>query len=395
MAHYDAIGLEARVSHTHVIVESCTDEISDYLLRHEIMSVHGLEGSPQIYPACIQIKLGGSGTTVPEKTSKILNAYQDFDQTYMHYQPKTAAGLLSPEKPFFTPGPPVYDGSGGGQDGGVGYSGTAAANATLSDSNAVAASISSSLAAAGYTDTNYVPNPNAGASTIVQSGAISAASSLATTPVGTSIQAGATFVADPLAPLATAPQSVPAGPGASAVPSPPVGSGPAAGPSATGPTAGNPNAYAGPPPAAGADAANPAPSFNVNLSNKGVVNDTAAVDAVPDSSDGLEGANADGNTTASPSANAGVSSAPDPSATALAAGAESSAPSVTSEPATSAAATGTSEYASDIQGGSCQTETWRCQKKADGTMFLEVCEPKAKGYSQYFAFEHLILRLTM
>jgi hypothetical protein len=377
MADHDALGFEARVSHTHVIVKSPTNDISDHLLRHEIMSVHGLEGTPQIYPACIQIKLGGSGTVVPEKTYKILDAYKNFDSTFMHYQPKTAAGLLSPEKPFLTPGPPIYDGSGGGADGGVGYSGTAAANATLSDSNAVAASISSSLAAAGYTDTNYVPNPNAATSTAAQSGASSAVGSLATTAIGTSVQGGATSAAGSSAPAAGS-----TAPGGSANPSmsPPVGSGiPGA------PNPGGPNAYTSPPPVSGAYTAAPTGNIMGEFVNKAVVNASDGTGSTlekpfPSSSDGVT---------------AGADTVSPTPATALAAGADSTAASVISGAATSSAATGASEYASNIQGGSCKTETWRCQKKADGTMFLEVCEPKAVGYGQYLVSAYPILRLTM
>ena len=360
------------------------DDISEYLLRHEIMSVHGTEGSPQIYPACIQIKLGGSGTTVP-KTVKILDAYQNYDQTYMHYQPKTTEGLKTPEKPFFCPGPPVYDGSGGGAEGGVGYSGTAAANATLADSDAVAASLSSSYAAAGYTSTDsYLPNPNAPAPTVAQSDISSVVDPLTTAAVATSVPAGITSVEGSSPPVPTS-QAGPTAPGAPAIPS-----------------------ISSPAVAAGAGAANPSPSFDIKMANKGVVNnaaaggDAAAVKSLPVPSVGNAATDAGQATSAIPSANAGGASASDPSATALAAGADSAVVSVTSDSAATSAATGTPDYASNIQGGACQVPSWRCQKYVNGTDFLEVCESKkidvvsgGTVYGQYLAIVDSILKLTM
>lgn len=358
------------------------DDISEYLLRHEIMSVHGTEGSPQIYPACIQIKLGGSGTTVP-KTVKILDAYQNYDQTYMHYQPKTTEGLKTPEKPFFCPGPPVYDGSGGGAEGGVGYSGTAAANATLADSDAVAASLSSSYAAAGYTSTDsYLPNPNAPAPTVAQSDISSVVDPLTTAAVATSVPAGVTSFEGSSTPVATsqAGSTARGGPASPSISSPAVAAG----------------------------AANPSPSVDIKMANKGVVNnaaaggDAAAVKSLPASSVGDAAADAGQATSAITSANAGGASASDPSATTLAAGADSPVVSVTSDSAVLSATTGISDYASNIQGGACQVPSWRCQKYANGTDFLEVCNSKkidvvsgGTVYGQYLAIVDSILKLTI
>ena len=343
MAYQDPLRLEKGVSPS-VRRKSQTNISRHYLLRHEIISVHGTEGLPQIYPVCIQINLSGSGTTVPKDTYKFPDIYNNFDTTFKAFQTKHDWDEFkpAPDHEFVAPGPPLYDGSGGGNS----KSKRTGTGAPLKTGPGVGAAIDGKAA-----DTYTLASTSAGAATSSVSSSILPAAAL------TSTQGGP---ADSLS-------------------SPPVG---------------GPSGYAGPSPAAGADAANPAPSFNVNLSNKGVVNDTAAGDAIPDSSDGLEGAHADANTTASPSANAGVSSAPDPSATAIAAGANAAASSVVSSPATAPAVTGTSEYASNIQGGDCLTEHWRCQKKADGTMFLQVCKNKADGslgYGQYSASVHSIV----
>jgi hypothetical protein len=349
-----------------------TDIGSKYLLRHEIITVHGVEGSPQIYPFCIQIDLASSGTTVPKDTYKFPNIYNEFDTTFNNFQIK---GGVDTEKPnpsheFVAPGPPIYDGSGGGNSK-SGRTGTGAA----SNSNPGGAT-GGGAASAGASSVSdpYAPAaagaPVAGASSVVDP--------LAPTVTGVSAQAGVSAAPDPYAP------AVPIDP-AAPVPSVPIDpAAPVASPPVGGPSAGDPNAPAGPPPVPGAGAANPAPSIDINLSNKGVDNgvaaDGAAVDkTLPAPSGGLEDANAGANTTD------GVSASDSP-ATALAAGANAAASSVLSSPSTAPAVTGTSEYASNIQGGKCHSNTWRCQTKADGTMSLDVCGNKDSSVLGEYTF---------
>ena len=325
MAYQDPVRLGKGVSPS-VHRKSQTNRSSHYLLRHEIISVHGTEGLPQIYPVCIQINLSGSGTTVPKDTYKFPDIYNNFDTTFKAFQTKHDWDEFkpAPDHEFVAPGPPLYDGSGGGNS----KSKRTGTGAPLKTGPGVGAAIDGKAA-----DTYTLASTVAGAATSSVSSSPLPAAAL------TSTQAGS---ADPLS------------------------SAPAGGPTASG---ADPAGYTG---------------AMINVAQK-------KVDASDGTASPLEKplpSSSDGVTT-------GTDSASPTFVTALAAGADSPAPSVTSEPATSAAATGTSEYASDIQGGSCQTETWRCQKKADGTMFLEVCEPKAKGYSQYFALAHLFLGLTM
>ncbi|KAL6305717.1 glycosyl hydrolase family 61-domain-containing protein [Sparassis latifolia] len=68
-----------------------------YLIRHEIISLQlaNSEGGAEFYPACIQVKISGSGTGTPQSTVTFPGAYSDTD-----------AGILTPN--VYNPGF-VYD----------------------------------------------------------------------------------------------------------------------------------------------------------------------------------------------------------------------------------------------------------------------------------------------
>jgi hypothetical protein len=79
--------------------------IRDYLVRHEIIAMHGV-GAPQIYPVCFQARLTGSGTAKPADTAKFPAAYDinDMFKTYSIYDGRNDHSQCVP------PGPPVYQG---------------------------------------------------------------------------------------------------------------------------------------------------------------------------------------------------------------------------------------------------------------------------------------------
>jgi len=380
MANQDPVRLEKRVSpflKAHQGNQS--NKFSHYLLRHEIISVHATEGLPQIYPVCIQINLSGSGTTVPKATYKFPDIYNNFDTTFENFQTKANWDEFkpAPDHEFVAPGPPLYDGSGGGNS----ISKRTGTGAPLKTSPGEGAAIEGKPADTYILASTPAGTPVVGASTIADPSVPTAG--------GVSAQPDVSAVADP---YATAISDAPIA-GASSVPNP-IGSAAAVSSVPAGPAA--------------ADPANPAPSVDIKLSNKGVVNnaaaggDAAAVKSLPVPSVGNAAADAGQATSAIPSANAGVASASEPSATALAAGADSPVVSVTSDSAAASAATGTSDYASNIQGGACQVPSWRCQKYANGTDFLEVCDTKkidvVSGgivYGQYLAIVDSILMLTL
>jgi hypothetical protein len=368
-----------------------------YLLRHEILSVHGVVGTAQIYPFCVQIDLASSGSTVPQETYTVSQIYDDFSHSYLEYQIQGGEGLAPiPSRPFTAPGPPVFNGAGGkgGNSGGSGGTYTGGAlNTTVPITSVLPSAGSPSTAVSGQAGASGLPDPYAPTSPVVPAAGV--------TSVVAPFVPGVTEVRLPTVQDFTPPggsgsaSSLSAGGTNASVPNAP------AIPSADGPNASVPNAPASPPPAVGAGAANPVPSININLSGKGVVNDTAAGAAavdktIPVPSGGDTAANASGNTDAIPSANAGGVSASDPSATALAAGANAAASSLLSSPATAPAVTGVSDYASNIQGGICHSNTWRCQTAANGTMSLDVCGNKDSSVlGEYFPFAYSILRLIV
>jgi hypothetical protein len=368
-------------------------------------------GTAQIYPFCVQIDLASSGSTVPEETYTVSQIYDDFSHSYLEYQIQAGEGLAPiPSRPFTAPGPPVFNGAGGngGNSGGSGGTYTGGAlNTTVPITSVLPGAGSPSTAVSGQAGASGLPDPYAPTSPVVPVAGVTpvVAPSVPAvvdvrlptvevfTPPGGSGSAASPSTGGPNASVPNAPASPSAGGPNASVPNAPaspstggpnasVPSAPAS-PSAGGPDASDPNVPASPPPAVGSDAANPAPSIDIHLSNKGVDNgaadDGAAVDkTLPAPSGGLEDANAGANTTD------GVSASDSP-ATALAAG-----------PATAPAVTGASEYASNIQGGKCHSNTWRCQTKADGTMSLDVCGNKDSSVlGEYFPFAYSILRLIV
>ncbi|CAL1702643.1 unnamed protein product [Somion occarium] len=75
----------------------------DYLVRHEIVALHLATdiGGAEFYPSCTQVRVGGNGTGVPDKTVSFPGAYKDdsagiFDPT-----------VFNPGAVYTFPGPPV------------------------------------------------------------------------------------------------------------------------------------------------------------------------------------------------------------------------------------------------------------------------------------------------
>jgi hypothetical protein len=142
------------------------------LIRHELLALHPEAGRKEFYPFCIQVKLGGSGTTVPDKTYKFPGIYTDFDQSYQDYivHPN---GLLAPDPslPFTFPGPPLYNGNkDGGSNGASGASESAGASGSNSGSaettasppqpTAIIAAQESSISTGAYTAETTAASPS-------------------------------------------------------------------------------------------------------------------------------------------------------------------------------------------------------------------------------------------
>ena len=269
-----------------------------------------------MYPACIQVKLGGSGTTVPSKTYKYQDLYNKFDTTFMNYQIEGGVDdhAPAPSKHFAAPGPPIYNGDAGGN---AGSGGSETASATP------------------LTTASGSPTTSA----VAQTGSSSIANPLPSAVIGTDSGANASSYVSPSASVL-----------------------PAGGPNGSEPPAGT-----------GANDAYMAPTGSINMgqfAQKGkaepsATGDAAVVKTILSSSPG--DSLADDST---------LAVAP---ATAIAGGSDAAVSSSSSTSAAMSATTGTSEYASNIQGGRCMANTWRCQKHEDGSMYLDVCGSKTVG----------------
>lgn len=109
----------------------------NYLLRHEIIALH-LATSPdkaEFYPACAQLRVGGSGTATPSPNELVTipGAYKDTDPGIFDKD------VFSPEVPYIMPGPAVAKlagGSGSGSGSSGSGSGSASGSATSSSSAA-------------------------------------------------------------------------------------------------------------------------------------------------------------------------------------------------------------------------------------------------------------------
>jgi len=91
----------------------------NYLVRHEILGLHlaTSKGGAEFYPACTQLKVGGSGTGTP-KASELVSfpgGYSDDDPGIF------APGIFDEDTEYVFPGPPVaafVSGGGGGSGSG-------------------------------------------------------------------------------------------------------------------------------------------------------------------------------------------------------------------------------------------------------------------------------------
>lgn len=89
-------------------------------MRHEIIALHlaTQRGMAEFYPACSQLRVGGSGTGKPDASELVSlpGAYSDDDPGI--YDPN----VYDPSSPYVFPGPPVaafVGGSSGGSSGGL------------------------------------------------------------------------------------------------------------------------------------------------------------------------------------------------------------------------------------------------------------------------------------
>jgi hypothetical protein len=77
----------------------------NYLIRHEIIALHLATsvGGAEFYPACAQLKVGGSGTGVPKASElvKLPGAYSDNDPGIF------APNVFDPAANYVFPGPPI------------------------------------------------------------------------------------------------------------------------------------------------------------------------------------------------------------------------------------------------------------------------------------------------
>jgi hypothetical protein len=77
----------------------------NYLLRHEIIALHLANslGGAEFYPACAQIKVGGSetGAPTPDELVSIPGAYSDNDPGIFDLD------IFNTSAPYVFPGPPI------------------------------------------------------------------------------------------------------------------------------------------------------------------------------------------------------------------------------------------------------------------------------------------------
>ncbi|KAJ3986403.1 glycosyl hydrolase family 61-domain-containing protein [Lentinula detonsa] len=104
----------------------------NYLIRHEILGLQGAVsvGGAEFYPACSQIKVGGSQTGGPSEDELVLlpGAYSDTDPGI--YDPN----VYDPSASYTFPGPPVAAFAGGDASG-TSVSGDASASASAAGSS--------------------------------------------------------------------------------------------------------------------------------------------------------------------------------------------------------------------------------------------------------------------
>ncbi|KAJ4474473.1 glycoside hydrolase family 61 protein, partial [Lentinula aciculospora] len=113
----------------------------NYLIRHEIMGLQGAVsvGGAEFYPACSQIKVGGSQTGSPSEDELVLlpGAYSDTDPGI--YDPN----VYDPSASYTFPGPPVAMFAGGDASG-TSVSGDVSASASAAGSTSTGSSSGSS-----------------------------------------------------------------------------------------------------------------------------------------------------------------------------------------------------------------------------------------------------------
>jgi hypothetical protein len=106
----------------------------NYLLRHEIIALHLAVtlGGAEFYPACAQIKVGGSqtGAPNPDELVSLPGAYTDNDPGI--FDPN----VFTPGAPYTFPGPPIASFVGGGTSTG----GTSGGNSTTPTTSGSASS---------------------------------------------------------------------------------------------------------------------------------------------------------------------------------------------------------------------------------------------------------------
>ncbi|CAE7146088.1 unnamed protein product [Rhizoctonia solani] len=185
-----------------------------YLLRHEIIALHGAQNYPgaQFYPSCTQFEITGSGSALPNDSDLVSfpGAYSPTDPG-VKYNPYVGATT------YPIPGPPVWDGTGSGT--GNAGSGAASSSAAAPSSTVAASSIPvvSSTAAA--------PSSSAAAtetdSTPVETEAPAETEAPVETEVSSSVPvATSTAVASSAAPT---PSSAPSSSAATTAPATPTG----------------------------------------------------------------------------------------------------------------------------------------------------------------------------
>lgn len=113
----------------------------NYVIRHEIIALHLATtfGKAEFYPSCSQIKVGGSGTGVPNSNELVTfpGGYSDSDPGI--YDPN----VFDPSAPYVFPGPPVASFVNGG----------ASTNGTTTANNSSSTTSSSTVSRARATST--------------------------------------------------------------------------------------------------------------------------------------------------------------------------------------------------------------------------------------------------
>ncbi|CAE6514569.1 unnamed protein product [Rhizoctonia solani] len=177
-----------------------------YLMRHEIIALHGAQNYPgaQFYPSCIQFEITGSGSALPNDSDLV-----SFPGAYSGTDPGVKYNPYAGATTYPIPGPPVWDGTGSGTgSGGSGGSGAVSSSAATPSSTVVASSTAVATSISVVSSTVVAPSSSAVASETASAPVETEASASTKAPAETDVPTSAaaatsTAVASSVAPVSS------------------------------------------------------------------------------------------------------------------------------------------------------------------------------------------------